>query len=46
MAEPDRKRDGFMKDYGLRVLRFTDTDVVKNVGGVVESIIENIRALD
>ncbi len=38
----DRKRDRYMKKRGLRVLRFTDTDVLKNIEGVVERIIENI----
>lgn len=43
MAEADRKRDGYLRNQGLKVLRFTDTDVLKNTEGVVESILENLR---
>jgi len=30
-----------MKNHGLKVLRFTDTDVLKNIDGVIEKILEN-----
>jgi very-short-patch-repair endonuclease len=42
-VEADKIRDDYMRNFGLKVLRFTDTDVLKNVEGVVESIIENMR---
>lgn len=38
----DRIRDNYMRNFGLKVLRFTDTNVLKNVDGVVESTIENM----
>ncbi len=31
LAEADRMRDKYMKNHGLKVLRFTDTDVLKNI---------------
>jgi len=42
-AEYDRIRDEYMSSLGLRVLRFTNTDVLKRIEGVVESIIENME---
>ena len=42
-AEYDRIRDEYMSSLSLRVLRFTNTDVVKRIEGVVESIIENME---
>ena len=44
--DADRRRDDYMRSQGLRVLRFTDTDVLKNLEAVVESIIENTSAQD
>lgn len=46
VAEADRIRDGYIRDFGLKMLRFADTDVLKNVEGVVESIIENMRIVE
>ncbi len=40
--EEDRKRDDYLIALGLRVLRFTNTDVMMNIDGTVESIIENM----
>jgi len=34
----DRIRDDYLSSLGLRVLRFTNTDVLINIKGVVESI--------
>jgi len=34
----DRARDGYMKDTGLRVLRFSDKEVFENTQGVLERI--------
>jgi very-short-patch-repair endonuclease len=38
--ERDRKRDAFMRENGLRVLRFTERDVVKNVTSIVQTILQ------
>ncbi len=42
----DRKRDDDLRKLGLKVLRFSDTDVLQNIDGVVESIIENLGIID
>ena len=34
----DRTRDEYMRNLGLKVLRFSNTDVMNNIKGVVESI--------
>ena len=41
-AETDKIRDDYLRYLGLKVLRFTDTDVLKNIDGVVDRIIENL----
>ena len=41
--EYDRVRDDYLSSFGLRVLRFTNTDVLKHIESVVESINENIE---
>jgi len=38
MTEYDRIRDEYMSSLGLRVLRFTNTDVLTNIESVLESI--------
>ena len=38
MTEYDRIRDEYLSSLGLRVLRFTNTDVLTHIGRVVESI--------
>jgi len=38
MIEYDRIRDDYLSSLGLRVLRFTNTDVLTNIEGVVENI--------
>ncbi len=38
----DKERDDYMKDKGMKVLRFSDRDVFENVSGVIERIYENI----
>lgn len=40
--EYDRIRDEYLSSFGLRVLRFTNTDVLKHIEGVVEKIEEEI----
>ena len=42
MTEYDRIRNEYLSSLGLRVLRFTNTEVLKNIAGVVESIEEKI----
>jgi very-short-patch-repair endonuclease len=34
----DRERDGYTKDIGLRVLRFSDKEVFENTQGILERI--------
>ena len=42
MTEYDRIRDEYMSSLGLRVLRFTNTEVLTHIDGVVENIEEEI----
>jgi len=39
----DKIRDKYLKDCGFIVLRFNDYDVLTNIDGVVENILENIK---
>lgn len=39
----DKIRDKYLQDYGLKVLRFNDYEVLRNINGVVESILENMK---
>jgi very-short-patch-repair endonuclease len=39
--EYDRIRDEFLKNTGLKVLRFTNNDVINNIEGVLEVIERN-----
>ncbi len=43
MTEYDRIRNEYLSSLGLRVLRFTNLDVLTHIEGVVESIIENME---
>ena len=43
MTEHDRIRNEYLSSLGLRVLRFTNTDVLTHIERVVESIIEDIE---
>jgi very-short-patch-repair endonuclease len=36
-------RDKYLQDCGLKVLRYNDYDVLTNVRGVVENILENMK---
>ncbi len=38
----DKKRDKFLNSLGLKVLRFTNVDVLTNIEGVIESILLNL----
>ncbi|MBI4303946.1 MAG: DUF559 domain-containing protein [Chloroflexi bacterium] len=42
MTEYDRVRDEHLRSLGLRVLRFTNTDVLMHIEGVIESISSEI----
>ena len=42
ITEYDRIRDEYMSSLGLRVVRFTNTEVLAHIEGVVESIEEEI----
>ena len=42
MTEYDRIRNEYLSSLGLRVLRFTNTDVLTHIERVVENIIENM----
>lgn len=37
--QKDKKRDNYMGNKGLRVLRFSDTDVLTSIDGVVDTIL-------
>jgi very-short-patch-repair endonuclease len=38
----DRIRDKYIKNQGLKVLRFSDRDIFENLNGVIEKIYENL----
>ena len=38
----DQERDQYLERLGLKVLRFSDTDVFKDTEGVLERILENL----
>ncbi len=40
--EADRKREKFLKSLGLRIMRFTNLDVLQNIDSVVEKIRKEI----
>jgi len=42
-SEYDKIRDEYMQGAGLKVLRFSNSDVMKNIDGVVESILDNME---
>jgi very-short-patch-repair endonuclease len=39
----DKIRDDYLQSLGLKVLRFNDYDVLTNISGVVENILENMK---
>jgi len=39
----DKIRDQYMQHCGLKVMRFNDYEILTNISGVVESILENIK---
>ena len=34
----DRARDDFLKDFGIKVLRFSDREIFENMDGVMQEI--------
>lgn len=44
-TEYDRIRDEHIRSLGLRVLRFTNTEVLTNIEGVIESIIGSMEEI-
>ena len=38
----DKKRDAYLKNVGLKVLRFSDREVLENLNGVLEKIYEDL----
>ena len=38
----DEKRDSYIKKLGLKVLRFSDRDVLKNISSVSEEVFNNL----
>ena len=45
VQEYDRIRDEFMKGIGLRVLRFTNIEIMNNLDGVLLVICDDIKSL-
>ena len=43
--EYDRIRVEYLSSLGLRVMRFTNTDVLTHINGVIKSIIENMEKI-
>jgi very-short-patch-repair endonuclease len=41
-TKKDKRRDAYLKNLGLKVLRFSDRDVFMNLNGVLERIFENL----
>ena len=44
VAKEDALRDDYIRSHGLTVLRFNDNEVLTNIEGVVERILENMNA--
>lgn len=38
-SDPDAERDAYLRSCGVRVLRFTNLDVMENPDGVIEEIV-------
>lgn len=39
----DKSRDNYLENCGFKVLRYNDYDVLTNINGVVENILENMK---
>ena len=42
-AAHDARRDAFLGDQGFRVLRFSNADGMRDAGGVIDTIIEEVK---
>ena len=42
ILKADKRRDQYLENNGLKVLRFTDIDVLTNIEGVFEVILDNV----
>ena len=42
-SQADKTRDSYLQKFSLKILRFNNYDVLTNINGVVESIIENMN---
>jgi very-short-patch-repair endonuclease len=40
----DKRRDSYLQQHGLRILRFSDRDVLMNISGVRQKIYEEIKS--
>jgi len=40
--EKDKIRDDYMREHGLKVLRFSDREAFENLNGVIERVYENL----
>jgi very-short-patch-repair endonuclease len=43
MLSADKVRDQFLKQQGLQVLRYSDTEILTNIEGVLYNILENLN---
>ncbi len=43
IEESDKMRDGVLSGIGLKILRYSNLDVLKNLDAVLESIYENLN---
>ena len=43
--EHDKERDAYINSLGLKVMRFTNVEVLKNIQGVFDRIIENMNEI-
>ena len=45
MVKKDKIRDEYLKNHGLKVLRYNDAEVLKNINGVIEDILSYLEPL-
>jgi len=41
-VKEDQSRDQYMRDQGMKILRFSDLEIFENLNGVVEKIYETL----
>ena len=42
--ERDQVRDAYLKENGLRVLRFSNRDIYQNIDGVLQTVYEHLKS--